>query len=125
MKEMHKYEAFSEVDFMNDEYFQEWIINPVEEKNHFWKSLIDQYPGKAEIIEKAATMLRSIGFAENWPSDQKVEDSLEKALFQTSKYHQKVVELPKEPARVKSLYRNWWAAAAILLIVGAGSYLSN
>lgn len=117
-----KYEGFREEDFMNDEYFQDWIINPDGQKNEFWKQFIEANPEKKETVEKAGKMLRSIGFEEIWPSDEKVESSLENALVQIRATPGRMVEMHKGPAKIRMLYKRWWVAAAVVLLLASAAF---
>lgn len=49
----NKYKDFAEPDFINDPYFQEWIIRPDEEMNAFWKNFKALYPEKASAVDGA------------------------------------------------------------------------
>jgi transmembrane sensor len=54
-----KYAPFTTLqDFLNDDGFIDWIINPTKEKNAFWQSYIISYPQKKDIIQKAADTIK-------------------------------------------------------------------
>src|SRR5450432_2460415 len=54
-----KYAPFTSLqEFLEDDDFINWIINPNEEKNAFWQSFIISYPKKKDIIQKAADTIK-------------------------------------------------------------------
>lgn len=57
-----KYTDYTEEDFIIDEYFQKWILNPDEMTLNFWENWISEHPEKKEIIENAANFIRLIQF---------------------------------------------------------------
>lgn len=108
------YSGFSELDFAEDEYFQEWVLRQASDNKKFWDKFVAANPDKQEAIDKAIAIIRSIWFKEEWPQDEVVERSLGKSLDSINKRYgsrHKVVPM-----------RRWWAAAAILLLLAAGSY---
>lgn len=40
------YKKFTVTDFICDEEFQNWIIQPDEQKNEFWQNWINKHPHK-------------------------------------------------------------------------------
>lgn len=117
---LKKYENFTETDFINDPDFQDWIISPNEEKNSFWKTVVDVYPGKTMMVESARKTLQSIAFDEKWPSGQKIENALSIALKQINAISAPVISISQKADR-KASFGKWWAAAAILLLLASAS----
>ncbi len=49
---MEKYSRYKAVDFLDDEYFIQWLIKPDNEQETFWNEFVEKYPSqKAEIDE--------------------------------------------------------------------------
>ena len=46
-----KYRLFEVEDFMEDEYFRRWALQPNEEGNLFWQQFLETYPEKVATIE--------------------------------------------------------------------------
>ena len=112
---------FSEQDFIMHPYFQDWVIAPDEDKDSFWQNFLISHPEKKLTIEKARTLLKSIGFKESWPEEETIERSLNNALsLINAKGNKSLVR--NMPAPVKPLHRTWWAAAAVILILTTGGY---
>jgi ferric-dicitrate binding protein FerR (iron transport regulator) len=57
-----KYKYYTEEDFIKDEYFQKWILDPDPMVRSFWENWLDKHPGKRDIIEFAANMIRLLNF---------------------------------------------------------------
>ena len=119
MANSRDFRDFNEQDFINHPYFQDWIIAPDEEKNHFWQNFLTAYPEKKQVVENAANLLRAIAFKESWPAEERIERSLNKALEQINIKSGKT-PVRKMPAKLRPLYRNWWVAAAVLVLVAFG-----
>jgi len=52
------YSQFQLQDFLEDDFFVQWVINPVEKNNSFWQSFIEAYPHQKETVSQAADMIR-------------------------------------------------------------------
>ncbi len=72
------YSDFSSSNFICDEFFQKWLIQPDEETNEFWNIWISEHPDKRETVEEAREFLLNIKFKENLPTEAQVKKSLEK-----------------------------------------------
>lgn len=75
------YAHFTEKDFFADPYFQEWVYNPTEEIDNFWKEIITIFPDKKPDMENARLYLNSISFKLDEPSEDEIEASLQKHLL--------------------------------------------
>jgi len=51
------YSGFDTEDFLHDDFFIQWVINPAEESDLFWQSFVRAYPGKQEAVRKAASII--------------------------------------------------------------------
>lgn len=114
---MEQYELFSEQNFLNDPFFQDWVLFPDEKKNLFWQNFISSNPQQKEVVESARKILKNISFKEDFPGDAKIESSLNDVLLQ--------INAPEKKARVvqfHSVYRLVSVAAIFILIV-IGGYL--
>lgn len=63
------YEDYSVQDFIHDEFFQEWVINPNAETEHFWKEWMKSHPDNCKTINKARTFIESIGYKNEFKID--------------------------------------------------------
>lgn len=124
MSGKNKYVDFNERDFICDEYFQNWVIRPDTVMDEFWESWLKQYPEKSATIERSRLVLNQIGFAEHWPTEQRVQEALENSFEMIDK-----MELV-EAARKNKIYRlkRIWKIAAVfigLLVLGGLYYLNT
>jgi hypothetical protein len=51
---------YSAKDFVLNESFQKWILDPDEETNAFWNDWVTGHPHKTEAVEEAKTLIRHI-----------------------------------------------------------------
>jgi transmembrane sensor len=57
---MEKYHKFGIEDFIDDNEFRAWVVSPSKDSNARWNKFISGYPQKKELIEQAATIVRSL-----------------------------------------------------------------
>ena len=50
---MEKYSGYKAADFLDDEYFIQWLIKPDNEQELFWSSFIKKYPSQRAEVDKA------------------------------------------------------------------------
>lgn len=72
---MNRYEQFDLEDFLEDHFFQRWVLEPTLKSDAFWKRFISEYPEKANIIEKAKQILTVLDedMKEDAPSETRVD----------------------------------------------------
>ena len=107
------YQNYGLFDFITDEYFKSWIINPSPESDYFWKSWLESHPEKADVIATAREFVLSMKFKKQIPSTRK------------SEIYQQVVEASKQST--ESSTQGFMiipvilkVAAAIFLVIGLG-----
>jgi transmembrane sensor len=116
MATRNNFKDFSEQDFMNDPFFQDWILYPTEERERYWQNFLAAHPEKKETAEKARTLLKAIAFKESWPTNEKVERSLTEAL-NTINHNGTKAPVYSMRSQLKPLYK-WIAAAVLVFVVG-------
>ncbi|MBZ4188823.1 FecR family protein [Niabella beijingensis] len=110
MKKTEKYRQYVLGDFLDDNYFQDWIRKPDEEKNAFWEKWLQDNPDKKKEIGLAREILLNIDFKISRPDPLKVETSLNQALAT-------IEGLEQKPARSRGLLimaRRWRVAAVLI-----------
>jgi ferric-dicitrate binding protein FerR (iron transport regulator) len=118
--ESYKYLHFSEADFMNDPFFQDWIIHPDKESMQFWEGFLERFPEKRADVEGAYQFLKNIHFKESFAKNEMIEKSLEEAL--------KIIEAKDAVHsinKVKTLFNFGWAAAVVLVLVSGLWFFSR
>ena len=114
MDEKIKYIDFEIEDFLNDEFFIQWVKNPGEETNHFWLKWIENNPDRRPILQKAREIIAMIDYKERYVlSDQVYMDLYENIV---EKSHQ------TRPDGRYFQWSGWHKAAAILFLVFSTVY---
>lgn len=62
MKDLYKYYHYTVSDFIDDDYFIQWINKPDSDSNDFWLSFLNKYPEKRNEIEEAKCIIQGIRF---------------------------------------------------------------
>jgi transmembrane sensor len=86
------YTNFDVLDFITDEYFQNWILHPDEQSDNYWNQFLHSNPGKRLAIDEAAKVLLHIKFREDIPDSDQVAAALEKQLHQIALLSQEGIE---------------------------------
>lgn len=115
------YAAFELQDFLEDDFFVQWVINPDENNRSFWQSFTDTYPGKQETVNRAANTIlvyRQQQFSGNEENKVLVWERINGSIRQS------------EPVQKRKTFRMpvfLRAAAAAIILLGAALwiYLAN
>ncbi|WP_420601754.1 FecR family protein [Flagellimonas sp.] len=57
-----KYANYKEEDFIKDEYFQKWVLDPDEMTSNFWDNWLASNPEKKEIVQNASRFIQLLDF---------------------------------------------------------------
>ncbi|MCL6261103.1 FecR domain-containing protein [Aquiflexum sp. TKW24L] len=60
-----KFKDYDIEHFLTDEFFIQWVKNPDENNQHFWEKWISEHPEKRQVVQKAASVIRSIQAEQN------------------------------------------------------------
>lgn len=71
--ERKKYIDFTTEEFILDEEFVYWVLSPDDENDLFWKSFLNDYPGKSSQLNDAALIIRSLSPVDSEVSAQTLE----------------------------------------------------
>ncbi len=52
-----KYINYGPADFIKDEYFLLWVLNPDAMTNSFWENWLEGHPDKREVVEKSRRLV--------------------------------------------------------------------
>ena len=119
MTDYNKYKDYTETDFINDPYFQDWVINPTDRDKQFWTVFLQTYPHKEEEAESAGNFLKKIVFKEELPGEIVINRSLANHLQAIKQLENHPVIDIKKPAPVKRLLGIAAAVGGIILIISA------
>ena len=115
---IEKYEKFELEDFVEDDCFRHWVMDPKEEENRQWQKFIEKHPEKVEIIEQAKVLV--IGLYEHF------ETEIKNIPQQQAQRSLQIVSQRLFPTRpMRSLKRRliiWSAVAASILLLSLGGY---
>ncbi|WPP51908.1 FecR family protein [Catalinimonas niigatensis] len=67
---MKKYIDYTEEDFVNDDYFIQWVMGSDPTVHSFWTSWLEENPQKAEVVKKAKQLILSIDFKKFHPANE-------------------------------------------------------
>lgn len=117
MHDYNKYKDFTEIDFIKDPYFQDWVINSNTENNAFWRTFFETYPHKKEAGELAGNFLKNIALEEDLPDESLIKRSLAKHLADIERFeNSKIIDIgAKFP--LKKLLRIAAIFGGVILIV--------
>jgi transmembrane sensor len=106
---MDKYGDYQTEDFLRDESFINWVLNPEDENNRSWAAWVKSNPHKEETVQKAIDIISSFDFKQTPIADTFYTD-LKQSIDQTIGYK-------KQPV---SLFPKWLSVAAIVTGILAG-----
>ena len=107
------YSNFDTDNFLDDDFFIQWVINPGEESNLFWQSFIEAYPAKQEAVNRAASIIRAYRAQEVFSNEANKAVVFERISASVND------EVKVRPMRAY-LGRIYRVAAAVIIIAGAG-----
>lgn len=118
MEENRSYNLYTTEDFVNDEYFQDWVFNPEKISEEFWKRFIKENPEKIQSVESAQQILRTIPFNELAGGEEPTDEHVRASFLKVSK----LLNLKAKKGTLVSL-STWWVAAASVVLVLTFAYL--
>lgn len=123
---MH-YRFFSAADFIEDEFFQQWVFSPNEERDRYWHTFLMHYPLQQPRIEEARRFLLALDFGRDVP-ESIVEDVKFNFNAEIDRLESERAPGPSIPEVSRSVSFRWIlyaAAASFLLLAVFGVYLMH
>lgn len=110
---MDKYENYEAEDFLSDESFISWVLDPRSVHLPFWNKWISEHPHRAQNINKAKKVLLSLSIK---PVDDELTD--QEMLIISEYIEQKALtsSFESRTSRVPLFSRTWFRVAAVLLL---------
>jgi len=120
------YKRFTVTDFISDEYFQNWIIEPDERTNEFWNKWLDKNPDKRNAVQEAREVLLNIKFKEDFPTAEQIHQALSENLSKIDLADEEYGEGAKV-ARINRFTKLRRIAAVFtgVLLIGAAAFYFN
>ncbi len=109
---MKDYQFFSVRDFTLDESFQNWVLHPDIKNKYFWELWIQQNPQKADTINDAVKLVRSIGFRSYILSNNEKEALWDSVWDNIDEVEMEVASDITVTRKINNSYRKWKFAAA-------------
>ncbi|MEI7830211.1 MAG: FecR domain-containing protein [Prolixibacteraceae bacterium] len=98
------------VEFIHNPDFVEWVLRPSQESDQYWKSYLEENPGRAKEISRARFIIQSL------VSDPKKLPESEVAILWN-----KIQQTKNSGRRKVILLKRWSVAAGILILIGFSS----
>ncbi|MDW7693153.1 FecR domain-containing protein [Flammeovirgaceae bacterium SG7u.111] len=114
---MHNYNNYSSKDFIQDEQFKRWVLNPTSQLDAKWAAIIEKYPYQLEAINIAKNTILSLNFQQvKAPSNVK-ERIWEEVMASQHETNIIANERKENKKAKKSILRPLGVAASFLLLV--------
>ncbi len=111
-----RYQNFDKWDFVEDEYFVDWVLRPVEHSEKFWNSFLAENPEKRVVIMQAREIVAQMKYARDPKlEDREYVDLFEKILKTKKDFHHsdsKIIALNS-----KSTYYLKYAAGITIILI--------
>ena len=65
---LEKYRNYDVADFVQDEYFRRWVLNPTQEVEEFWSEWAKLHPDKRSLLSDARKLLVVVDFKRTPPA---------------------------------------------------------
>lgn len=114
---MDRYERFEVEDFVIDDFFIQWVLNPGEMHDVFWQEWLSEHPDRAEVVYTAREIIRALRVH---PVNQKFSGEEIRSI------HQKIVRGNSSyPSLHHFLSSGWFKAASVLIVMTIGLFVYN
>ncbi len=117
------YHNYKLEDFLADEDFKKWVIEPDADRNQFWQSWIASNPEKKNTVYQAIEIIRGIKFrnSEDFKDNEGLEDQLETTLEGILQVDVSNTE-QKRAHRIRPFYLIPRIAASLLFIIASAAF---
>lgn len=102
------------MDFIKDEFFVKWVLNPDQETDRYWKQWIADHPEKQNEMIQARNFLEKLHYEDRYKLDDEVFVNIHEDILRFKKTH----DLGGK-GKHRILPSWWWAAAVLCLFVFA------
>ncbi len=113
MKEYQYLKNYNIQDFLDDDFFIDWVVNPTNESNQFWKGFLHYFPEKNREINNSKSIIKAF-----YPMDKELSAFEKEALWNCINES----TIGKKTKQRKLIYQIA-AACAIVAILSGSIYL--
>jgi transmembrane sensor len=108
--QLQDYSQFTLSDFLEDDFFIRWIMEPDPQSTMFWEAFMQRYPEKREAVMKASAIIKAYRKQKTFTND-------DRQLEVWGRIQAEVQQAQiRQPARVVPLYTKIAAAAALFVV---------
>ena len=107
---MHPALEDNSFEFIHNSDFVEWVLRPSQESDQYWKSYLEENPGKAKEIERTRFIVEALT-----RDNKSLQESEEAILWD------KIKQTNGSGSRKTILLKRWSVAAGILILIGFSS----
>ncbi|MEN7548490.1 FecR domain-containing protein [Rapidithrix thailandica] len=114
-----KYTDYTLEDFLQDEYFVQWVKKPGEEAEFFWQSWLANHPEKAKLLAQAKEIILRMEFPEKTvvqPSEEEITAVFNNILAQNYSGRQASKAPVHRRLNGQPSWNNWLKIAAVFLL---------
>lgn len=114
---INKYSSFETDDFVLDDNFRNWVIQPTPERNAFWNQFIVEHPHQHKKVEEARLLVQALQV--NWVTVTEQQSLQSYKRLEGKLFNQTTIPLWKKP-------QAWYRVAAViaLLLVSIAAWLA-
>jgi transmembrane sensor len=116
------YHGYTEFDFLKDEFFVKWVVNPDPATSDYWQRWLKNHPEKDDEVSRAIEIIQSLKLKDvHIMNDSTYDKIMDRIILYQQNHHKKNKILSIE----KSSFSKWYVAASLALIIVAGIVLFN
>lgn len=108
MGNYQSYKDYNVEDFLDNDFFIEWVISPTSESNQFWEGFLNDFPGKRRELNNSRSVIKAL-----LPMDKELSANDKEVIWNNIKKSTLVQRVNKK----RQLY--WIAAASIFAIIAS------
>jgi ferric-dicitrate binding protein FerR (iron transport regulator) len=117
---MH-FQFYSTEDFIQDEFFQQWVFSPGQESDDFWESFLLTYPLQKKNVEEAKAFLLAIKFESTVPETvvSRIKTNFNAAIdaLEEDRAQLRITGSPAKKSLFGGAFRKVYPVAASLILV--------
>jgi transmembrane sensor len=111
------YKDFKAFDFLKDDFFVKWVMNPDQATNDYWQRWLKNHPEKSEEVSHAIEIIQSLKLKNVYKMDN---SRYEKMLDRIILYQHEQQQRGNIYSIIRSKFKYWSVAASLALIIIIG-----
>lgn len=111
-----KYDQYNVQDFLQDEYFVQWITDPDNATDHFWEKWLQNNPEKSGIAAEARQLINAVDYRKHYSLDDKDYTEMLEGVLKGKRISSNTNGSPKPAGHTQYNWIRWAAAIAFLIM---------